>query len=565
MNDTWRTAHIYLHNHAATISDLVVRTIAPAVESSAPEDWHFVRYWWGGPHLRVRVRGARADWIDRIRSEVPAAEMDLDAERFAQEFTSTSPVEWHPHGAIDVDVPYEPEVARYGGEDAIALSERVFTDTSRVAVALLADRPDSAALRLIATDAMTLAMHALELDGHGAAISARRYFGTWDFVSEQRTNGPEARRAAEDTFDVDPERWARRRSAVTQSAARNPDQWRGVLLESFSVLATEVHRLGERGGSANGLTGVLWSHVHMFCNRLGIPISDERIAAWLTGLMSADSTDRVFFDDRSSAPDRRYLRASAYRRSRMHLDQMPRFDASSSPWSRRADAHRLPPPADVPQLSDVLVRRRSRYGSYGHTMTETTMSSLLRLAVGEVPRHPAFPVRPPVLCRTYPSASAAFAVDTFIIARSIDGLRPGCYRYVASDHALERWIDAPADHELFRWSPSFTAVEGPQLAVEHETVPAIVVLAPRLDELRAKYGQRALRLAFLEAGHMSQNVLLAATALGLPSVPLSSFDDDAVNECLHLDGAGSFAAAVIPVGAPSFESLPDDPGSRGHD
>lgn len=555
VNTTWRTAHIYLHNSTATLSEFIADTVAPSVRACDPTDWHFVRYWWGGPHLRVRMRGigaaTHADWVRSLRDTLPSAELRLDEASFSREFTSTSPVEWHEHGQIEVDVPYEAELARYGGAAAMASSERAFTKASQIAGALLGDRPDSATLRLVASDAMTLALHALGLDDHSGARSAHRYFGSWDFVGEQQTSGPEARRAAEATFDVDPDRWLHRKDAVIHSASDGSDSWRASLFRLFSELLADLEAVRGRGELENSLAGVIWSQVHMFCNRLGVSVSDERIAAWLTALQWRGSVDRRFFNDDPAAPDRHYLRASGYRRARMGADQMPRFDVRpSAPDLGPRQIVPLPEVAGDPGLDAVLTRRRSTYGSYGTTLPVAVLGALLRSAVGEVPAGPAVPVRPQTARRAYPSPSAAYAVDAFVIVRDVEGTEPGCYRYDAPRHVLERWTDAPADGELARWSPSFSDVAGTPLAVEHETVPVIVVLAPRLDELRAKYGQRALRLTLLEAGHMSQNLILVSTALGMPSVPLSAYDDDAVNECLHLDGVGSFTAAIIPIGAP---------------
>jgi len=556
VNTAWRTAHIYLHNSTATLSEFIADTVVPSVRGIAPTDWHFVRYWWGGPHLRVRMRGvgaaAHAEWVCGMRAALPPAELHLDEASFSTEFTSTSPVGWQEHGEIVIDVPYEAELARYGGAAAMASSERAFTQASQIAGALLGARPRSPELRLIASDTMTLAMHALGLDGHGGARSAHRYFGSWDFVGEQQTSGPEARRAAEATFEVDPDRWLQRKDAVIRSAGDGSDTWRASLFQLFSSLVTDLEALRARGDELeNSVAGVLWSQVHMFCNRLGVPVSDERVAAWLTASQWRGPVDRRYFNDDSAAPDRHYLRASGYRRARMGSDQMPRFDVRvTAPDLGRHQVTPLPESQGGPTLGAALTRRRSTYGSYGTTLAASVLGGLLRSAIGEVPTGPAVPVRPQTARRAYPSPSAAYAVDAFVIVRDVEGVEAGCYRYDAARHALERWTDVPTDDELARWSPSFSDIAGTPLAVEHETVPVIVALAPRLDDLRVKYGQRALRLTLLEAGHMSQNLILVSTALDMPSVPLSAYDDDAVNECLHLDGVGSFTAAIIPIGAP---------------
>ncbi|GAB3996740.1 hypothetical protein GCM10029992_17680 [Glycomyces albus] len=55
----------------------------------------------------------------------------------------------------------------------------------------------------------------------------------------------------------------------------------------------------------------------------------------------------------------------------------------------------------------------------------------------------------------------------------------------------------------------------------------------------------------LEMGHAAQSLLLVSTALGLPSVSVGGFYDDAVAEIAQLDGYDDILGYVIPLGSPS--------------
>ncbi len=51
----------------------------------------------------------------------------------------------------------------------------------------------------------------------------------------------------------------------------------------------------------------------------------------------------------------------------------------------------------------------------------------------------------------------------------------------------------------------------------------------------AKYGHRGSRYILLDAGHICQNLLLAAEAIGRKACPVGAFFDDELNQLLGLD------------------------------
>jgi len=74
-----------------------------------------------------------------------------------------------------------------------------------------------------------------------------------------------------------------------------------------------------------------------------------------------------------------------------------------------------------------------------------------------------------------------------------------------------------------------------------------IVIAAAYERVTSKYGQRGMRYTDMEAGHAAQNVALQAVALGLDSVPVGAFDDDAVAKLLALP-KDTRPLYVLPVG-----------------
>ena len=79
---------------------------------------------------------------------------------------------------------------------------------------------------------------------------------------------------------------------------------------------------------------------------------------------------------------------------------------------------------------------------------------------------------------------------------------------------------------------------------------ALLLVAAVFGRTRFKYGLRGYRFALLEAGHVGQNVLLAATALGLAAVPLGGYYDRRTDEFLGLDGVNESTLYTVAVGCP---------------
>jgi SagB-type dehydrogenase family enzyme len=143
--------------------------------------------------------------------------------------------------------------------------------------------------------------------------------------------------------------------------------------------------------------------------------------------------------------------------------------------------------------------------------------------------------------RTAPSAGALYPLEIFLAAGTVDGLAAGVYRYSPQDHALRLHLADDRRREL-----AAAALE--QSAVEDAS--AVLVIAAVYARTARKYGTRAERYVHIEVGHAAQNVYLQAQALGLGTVIIGAFDDEAVGRVLELDPAEA-SLALMPVGTPS--------------
>jgi SagB-type dehydrogenase family enzyme len=205
------------------------------------------------------------------------------------------------------------------------------------------------------------------------------------------------------------------------------------------------------------------------------------------------------------------------------------------------DAPRLAGGTQIPdrlRAFHALTRARRSSRTYsGAAVTRTDFDALLHTACGVTGSIAAGGRE--VKLRAYPSSGALYAVEVYPVVFRVEGLEPGVYHYRAIDHALE--VVRP------RMEPSL--IVDAALPVEREMVAGAAVLFcltgcfPRHEQ---KYGEGGYRMLVAEAGHLSQNLILAATALGLTARPFGGVFDNLLNERLGLDTADEqFLLAVL--------------------
>jgi len=137
--------------------------------------------------------------------------------------------------------------------------------------------------------------------------------------------------------------------------------------------------------------------------------------------------------------------------------------------------------------------------------------------------------------RTAPSAGALYPLEVYVATS--DGLS----RYLPEGHRAESISTADVR------GASAEAALG-QAAVAD--APAVFVITAVPARTEAKYGGRAERYVQMEAGHVAQNVLLQAVALGLGGVPIGAFSDQEVAEVFSLE-PGEVPLYLIPIGHPA--------------
>ena len=187
----------------------------------------------------------------------------------------------------------------------------------------------------------------------------------------------------------------------------------------------------------------------------------------------------------------------------------------------------------TPDVWTVLRERRSKRNFLDVPMTLDQLNCLLWGSQGIVRDMGDYQLR------TAPSAGALYPIETYLVVNRVEGLEPGLYHLDVRGWALE-------GIRMGDLADAACAALLDQEAVRASGVTFLWTCV--LERCLAKYYERAFRYVWWDVGHISENVSLVATALGLGAVCMGAWYDSLVHELLGIDGKGHFSALTTAVG-----------------
>ncbi len=189
-----------------------------------------------------------------------------------------------------------------------------------------------------------------------------------------------------------------------------------------------------------------------------------------------------------------------------------------------------------PNLWQLLYSRRSRRKyDPAQPLTPEKLSTLLWATQGITARYGE------VLFRTAPSAGGLYPVETYLLVRAVEGFEPGVYHFRPQAFDLEFLKKGDLARELAEAALGQTIVM---------TAHVTFIWTALVERSRWKYRQRAYRYIYLDAGHIGQNLYLAAGALGLGACAIGAFYDDKSNSIIGIDGVKETVIYMATIGWP---------------
>lgn len=238
----------------------------------------------------------------------------------------------------------------------------------------------------------------------------------------------------------------------------------------------------------------------------------------------------------SGAIGRRYLKETRYTRAgegepRLSYPRGPLFKEYKEA-SVRVPLLPFKEPAPV-DLWKTLAQRRSLRQYQERYLTREELAALVWATQGVTL------VSQNYLLRTAPSAGALYPVETYLAIHKVEDMEPGIWHLCLPDFSLELLQGTDSRQVLVQ------ACLGQRFMGE---ASVDFIWTGILNRAMWKYRERAIRYVFLDAGHICQNLMLAATALNLGCCPVGAFFDDEVESLVGADGIEEVALYLASVG-----------------
>ena len=189
-------------------------------------------------------------------------------------------------------------------------------------------------------------------------------------------------------------------------------------------------------------------------------------------------------------------------------------------------------------FESILAKRRSRRDFTEESIDITEVGGVLWAGAG-VQKYREIPGRPSLPLTFAPSAGGLNGIDLYVLASNVSGLPEGAYRYLAADSALE---PLASDHHFDaqflignqRWA---------------STAGLIILMIGNVSRTAWKYDAASgFNAMLIQAGHIGQNILLAASQLSLGAVPSNALHVGEIEKVLGLTVGKHVVLSCIGIG-----------------
>ncbi|WP_427338053.1 thiopeptide-type bacteriocin biosynthesis protein [Caloranaerobacter sp. DY30410] len=270
----WDSYHIFIHEtnlHDVFLVKFFSKFIRKLEDNNLLDKYFYIRYWQGGPHIRFRVkkRGENGKYIrqelnkifDEFNLEYNNSLILKPEDYYRNHKFDGQPVKkedlyWCDNRTI-VEIPYIPEIDRYGGENVIELSEDLFHISSRLSLLILEKIEDNPNKKIIAAlDLFSVAIQILEDKAKFNEI----YSSFWAKHRNEKINYSKLTQKLIDIYssryhyikdnlkNIQYNDWYMNLKTILDNIVKNQTKYKTQNQARISILASHIHMMNNRLG-----------------------------------------------------------------------------------------------------------------------------------------------------------------------------------------------------------------------------------------------------------------------------------------------------------------------------
>ena len=183
-------------------------------------------------------------------------------------------------------------------------------------------------------------------------------------------------------------------------------------------------------------------------------------------------------------------------------------------------------------LAQAIKQRRTVRSFRDNPITKEQFSQLLWAAQG-ITGERGFK-------RAAPSGGALYPADVYAVMgeNGVKGFGAGVYHYEPKNHLTRKIADGDKRRDVAKASLNQMWMAG---------APVQLVVTAEYSRITIKYGDRGIRYALIEIGHIGQNIFLQCQGLGLAAGIVGAFRDDEVAKMIRAEKKHQ-PLIIFPVG-----------------
>ena len=149
--------------------------------------------------------------------------------------------------------------------------------------------------------------------------------------------------------------------------------------------------------------------------------------------------------------------------------------------------------------------------------------------------------------RPVPSGGARHPFETYVAVKNVDGLASGLYLYLPTENIGEKRVTIMRCGEISDYDATITEALAGQAWAAGAPVVLFYTCVPYKAEWR--YHEMSHRVMLIDLGHVGQNAMLSAAAIGMGSCCMAAYDQAACDRLLNVDGLEEYCVYAVSVGS----------------